>query len=135
MSKLQKVNMILIQNQSKGKLFSSVSDFDSWVRLLIIVIVGVYVNLGSSFLVSTNKFPINITFISSIRQTKNQSVEMIPLKDLAFETFYKQLVCKATPSTVEFVRECIEQQLSGEMKETIRYGRIVANLYYDMLIK
>ena len=56
----------------------------------------------------------------------SQSVEMTQsLKDAAFEVFYKELVCKATTNTVEFVRDCIEHKLSGDMKETIRYNRIV----------
>lgn len=58
----------------------------------------------------------------------NKADEFTGLKSLAFEVFYKELVCKASPNTVEFVRDCIEQQLSGEMKEIIRYRRIVANI-------
>ena len=42
------------------------------------------------------------------------------LQDLCFDTFYKQLLCKVTPATVEFVRDCIHHQLMGSMRKTIR---------------
>ena len=42
------------------------------------------------------------------------------LEDLAFETVYYQLVCKTTPNTIEYVRNCMDQQLIGRVKKSVR---------------
>jgi len=43
------------------------------------------------------------------------------LQNLCFNAFYKELVFKASPGTVTFVRQCIHQQLMGSMRKKIRY--------------
>jgi len=43
------------------------------------------------------------------------------LQDLCFNAFYRELVCKASPGTVTFVRQCIHQQLMGSMRKKIRF--------------
>ena len=54
----------------------------------------------------------------------NTSAKVPDLQDMAFEVFYEDLLSKSTPSTVGFVRACIEQQLEGTMRKRIRYCAI-----------
>jgi len=42
------------------------------------------------------------------------------LGKLAFKVFYKELLCRATPSTINFVRESIDNHLIGTVKKDVR---------------
>ena len=42
------------------------------------------------------------------------------LQSLAFEAFFKEVLIKATPDTVEFVRDSIDQHFIGRVKKNVR---------------
>ena len=62
------------------------------------------------------------------------SAEFPPLKDEGFEIFFKDVCCKATPSTVEFVRDCFNK-ISWELgAEGDKYRYLFFFYYMNQLI-
>jgi len=49
------------------------------------------------------------------------SCSISKLEELAFEVLLKEYVYKATPNTIQFVRDCIDNQLVGKVKKNVRY--------------
>jgi len=49
--------------------------------------------------------------------TSMDSNNVPTLENLAFDSFYKELVSKASPGNVNFFRDWIDQQLVGKVKK------------------
>jgi len=54
--------------------------------------------------------------------TSMDSNNVPTLENLAFDSFYKELVSKAAPSNANFFRDWIDLQLVGKVKKAFRYN-------------
>lgn len=78
---------------------------------------------------------IDMDEVEAISAESDEHPKNIPkLGKLAFKVFYKEVLCRAAPGNINFVRDLIDNHLIGTVKRDFRYNNNYIHAHYSFLM-